>query len=274
MGIVVAVTVGAVVIIAATGLGGSPPGTSVISKSTSPTSAPFPVGVLDPAEPSGLAPPTASALRGYQLVYESDFNGSHLPNGWTSFAGVPTGASTGPLAPSHVVVHGGLLVLRTYRDPAYANQWVSGGLCQCGDPRTYGAFFVRSRITGPGPSAVSLLWPASNVWPPEIDFDENGGNARGTSATVHFGPADQIEQHSISIDMTRWHTWGIIWTPTTITFTVDGQSWAQVTTPLEIPNVPMRLDLEQRTACGINLDCPSRPQSLLVDWIAEYSLRH
>jgi Glycosyl hydrolases family 16 len=232
---------------------------------------PFPIGIVDTRAPSKMAPPGVNALSGYVRDYVSNFDGNTLPSGWYTFSGIPGGDPSGRLENSHVVVSDGLLRLNTWKDPAYGGNWVSGGLCQCGLPRTYGAFFVRSRVTGPGPSAISLLWPANNTWPPEIDFNENGGNARGTSATVHFGVTNQIDQSTISIDMTKWHTWGVIWSQDKITFTVDGQVWARVTTPLEIPNIPMRLDMEQRTACGTGLDCPTEPQSMLIDWVAEYS---
>ncbi len=80
----------------------------------------------------------------------------------------------------------GELLLSTYRDKHYQNRWVTGGLCQCGLPHVYGAYFVRSRSTGVGPNEVELLWPENNQWPPEIDFNETP-SAHQSSATVHWG---------------------------------------------------------------------------------------
>jgi len=230
----------------------------------------FPLGVVDATAQSGMAPPTPDALKGYTLSYLTDFNGTKLPVGWNVFTGVPGGDPGGQFASSHVVVSDGLLSLNTWQDPAYANKWVTGGLCQCGVSHIYAAYFVRSRITGAGPNEVELLWPYSNVWPPEVDFNETGAKDNRTSATVHFGAANNIDQLGLAMDMTKWHTWGVIVSKKAITFTVDGEKWGIVTAKAEIPTRPMTLDFEQRTSCQIALDCPKIPVSMQIDWVAEY----
>jgi hypothetical protein len=173
------------------------------------------------------------------------------------------------------VVGSGILSLNTFHDPAYGNEWVTGGVCDCGVAPTYGAFFVRSRITGAGPTNVELLWPQSNIWPPEIDFNETYGSSTGTSATVHWG-ASNTQHHSglNTVDMTKWHTWGVIWTPTSITYTIDGNVWDAVSSSsAQIPNVPMHLALQQQTWCGASpaWACPTAPQAMQVDWVTQYS---
>ena len=167
-----------------------------------------------------------------------------------------------------------MLSLNTFQDPNYNNEWVTGGLCQCGLSQTYGAYFVRSRLTGPGPTGVELLWPSANVWPPEIDFNETGGNTSQTSATVHWATStnpNNQDQRSLNIDMTQWHTWGVICTPTSIVYTVDGNVWGTVSNSSEVPNQPMTLDLQQQTWCASGWACPTAPQSMQIDWVAEYS---
>jgi len=216
---------------------------------------------------------TSNALPGYQLEYVNNFDGSTLPPGWDVFSGLPGGDPGGQFASTHVLVQGGLLRLNTWRDPKYQDRWVTGGLCQCGVTRKFGAYFVRSRVTGGGANEVQLLWPATNTWPPEIDFNENGGSLNSTSSTVHWGATNQTDQHSLSVDMTKWHTWGVIWTPTAIIYVIDGKAWAVVTETVEIAKVPMRLDLEQRTQCQSGFQCPRAPVSMLVDWVAEYAHR-
>lgn len=238
--------------------------------STSKVNILYPVGVADSSEPSGMAPPGPYALPGYNLSYLNDFNGTTLPPGWNVFTGVPGGDPGGRFAASHVVVSGGLLQLNTWQDPAFQNRWITGGLCQCEVAKTYGAYFVRSRLTGPGPNEVELLWPVTNKWPPELDFNETGGPSNSTSATVHYGLTNEIDQRKINIDMTQWHTWGVIWTPTVVKFTVDGQVWGAINLAWEIPSVPMTLDIEQRALCSLNRQCPTAPESMLVDWVAEY----
>jgi beta-glucanase (GH16 family) len=218
-----------------------------------------------------MAPPAVNAMPGYSQTYVNDFTGNSLPAGWSTFAGTPGGDPGSQWAASHVVVAGGLIQLNTAQDPAFGNNWVTGGVCQCGHSQTYGAYFVRSRTTGPGPTVVQLLWPAANVWPPEIDFNESDGTTGGTSATLHFGSSNSQDRRTVNIDMTQWHTWGVIWTPSSITYTVDGQVWGSVSVASEIPNQAMTLDIDQQTWCSIESACPSAPQSQLIDWTAEYT---
>jgi hypothetical protein len=248
-----------------------PAPTFPISSTTQHTA--FPTGTADSSEPSGKAPPGPNALAGYTLSYVHDFTGTSLPAGWDAFSGVPGGDPGGQFGLDHDVVSGGLLRLETYKDPAYNDKWVSGGVCQCGQSQTYGAYFVRSRVTGAGPTQVEMLWPAQNVWPPEIDFDETGGTTTGTSATLHYGAVNNLDQRSLNINMTQWHTWGVIWTPKSITYVVDGHAWAAVTAVNEVPHQPMSLHLQQQTSCdlGFSYACPTAPVSMLVDWVAAYT---
>lgn len=167
-----------------------------------------------------------------------------------------------------------MLSLNTFQDPNYGNEWVTGGLCQCGSSQTYGAYFVRSRVTGAGPTAVELLWPTVG-WPPEIDFNETGGDTSGTTATNIWaldssGDKDQA-QVNLNVNMTAWNTFGVIWTPTSLTYTVNGQVWGTFTNASEIPSQPMTLDLQQQTWCSSGWACPTAPQSMQIAWVAEYT---
>ena len=230
----------------------------------------YPTGTSNANEPSGESPPSATAFPGYTQTYVTDFNASTLPDGWSSFIGTPVGDPGGQWGAAHVTLNGGVLQLTTFQDPQYNNQWVAGGVCQCGLERTYGAYFVRSKMTGGGPTQVEMLWPASG-WPPEIDFSETYGATTYSMATDHFTPANLQIQRTVRVDMTQWHTWGVIWTPTAITYTVDGTVWGRVVGPLTIPNQSMTLHIQQQTWCASGFACPASPQSTLVDWVAEYA---
>jgi outer membrane protein OmpA-like peptidoglycan-associated protein len=135
---------------------------------------------------------------------------------------------------------------------------------------TYGAFFVRSRVTGSGPTIVELLWPLTG-WPPEIDFTETGGTTDATTATVIWSENGGQNQVHLNVDMTQWHTWGVIWTPTSLLYTVDGRVWGQFNIAADIPHQPMTLHLQQQTWCTFNYACPTTPESAQIDWITEYS---
>jgi beta-glucanase (GH16 family) len=169
-----------------------------------------------------------------------------------------------------VIVTQGLLRLRTYRDPAYGDQWTTGGICQCQRHVQYGAFFVRSRITQAGANSDELLWPSNNTWPPEIDFNENLNHLLLTTATTHWGSDNHYQFATLRINMTKWHTWGVIWTPTYVLFVVDGHPWHEFTEAANVPHIPMNLDFEQRAVCPSSFECPTVPSSMVVDWVAEY----
>jgi hypothetical protein len=229
------------------------------------------IGTPDPTEASAYAPPAPTALAGYAETYVTNFAGTSLPAGWDVFTGIPGGDPGGHFGASHVVVANGMLSLNTYRDPAWNNAWVTGGLCQCGVSNKYAAYFVRSRVTGPGPTEVELLWPTGNQWPPEIDFNETGGSITSTTSSVHFGATNTIIPRRVYINMTLWHTWGVIWTPSEVIYTVDGRIWGEFKSAQDISSVPMTLDLEQRQECEENRQCPTSPESMQVNWVAEYT---
>ena len=114
--------------------------------------------------------------------------------------------------------------MKTFRDRAFNYHWTTGGICQCRLPVKYGAFFVRSRITGPGANTVELLWPWNNAsWPPELDFNENLNHVFLTTSTTHWGTVDHAQFDIIRINMLNWHTWGVIWTPSYVLYVVDGR---------------------------------------------------
>lgn len=230
----------------------------------------YPVGTVNSAEPSGYGPPSASALVGYHLSYMNDFTGTTVPPGWNVFTGIPSSDPRGHFGISHTVVSGGELQLNTYRDPQWQNRWVTGGICQCEVARVYGAYFVRSRITGAGPTQVELLWPVSNIWPPEIDFNETGGSATSTTTSVHWGATNHVVRSEININMTLWHTWGVIWTPKYVVYTVDGNVWGTFKIAADIPRVRMTLDFESRQECEEHRQCPAANESMQIDWVAEY----
>lgn len=249
----------------------TPPPTTSTTTGSSPSVA-YPIGTADNSDQTGYAPPSATALAGYHQTYVTTFTGTSLPPDWQLYEGVPQGDSSGQFDRAHVTVSGGLLRINTYQDPNFNNEWVTGGTSLTGIAgQTYGAYFVRARLTGPGPTGVELLWPDAPVWPPEIDFNETYGSTTATSATVHYTSANSQIPKSLNIDMTQWHTFGVIWTASSITYTVDGNVWGTVTQQNAIPNIPMHISLQSQTWCSAGWACPTAPQSMLVDWVAEYT---
>jgi len=220
-------------------------------------------------EPSGDAPPTSSYLPGYSLSYETTFPGTSLPSGWAAFQGAAAGDPGSQWSPSNVTVGGGLLQLNATQNNG---QWVTGGVSSS-RALTYGAIFVNSRVTGAGPTQVEMLYPVSG-WPPEVDFDETYGGTTYSMATDHYGGSANLQIHdTYDVDMTQWHTWGIIWTPSSISYTIDGTVWATVAGSGEVPDQPMTLNIQQQTYCGASSPyaCPTSNASTQVDWVAEFT---
>jgi hypothetical protein len=236
-----------------------------------PTSASCWPSIPSSKEPSGLSPLAAGAAPRYTLTYCNDFTGTSLPKGWDKFSGVPRGDPSGYFEPSHVIVRNGIVQLQTYRDPSRHHAWATGGICHCGAPHTYGAFFVRSKATGAGPDDVELLWPVAHVWPPEIDFNESTAYPLRTAWTVHYAPGNQTVWHAAWVNLWQWHTWGVYWTPKSLTFTVDGVVWGHVTSSHAIPRGAMTLDIQSQTYCGIAPECPTAPASFEIDWVEEFT---
>jgi Glycosyl hydrolases family 16 len=219
----------------------------------------------------------------WHRVLFDDFNHGLRPSRWGTYSGHPGGDPGGLWAPSHAVVAHGMLNLETYRDPRFGGRWVSAGVSSAPALRqTYGKYEVRLRIDrGKGVAFVALLWPVRDVWPPEIDFAEDGGetNARDHStATLHYGADDSQLQRTVHVNLARWHTVGVEWQPGRLTYTLDGKTWASVRSRF-VPNQPMEMDLQtQAGTCGDPYaPCPdaSTPAHVnaQIDWVAAYAYR-
>lgn len=219
----------------------------------------------------------------WRRVFFDDFSHGLRRSRWGPYSGRPGGDPGGLWAPSHAVVKNGVLNLETYRDRRFGGQWVSGGVSSAPALRqTYGMYEVRMRVDrGRGVAFVALLWPVRDVWPPEIDFAENGGESSARdhiAATLHYDANDSQLQRSVRVDLTRWHTVGVQWLPGRLTYTIDGRPWATVRSAA-VPSQPMELDLQtQAGTCGDSYaPCPGRETPAHVNaqikWVAAYALR-
>lgn len=216
-------------------------------------------------------------IPGWHQVFADDFNGTSLNTAnWGAYAGEPGGDPTGWWDPSHVVVSGGLLTLAGYKDQAVkSGVFVTGGIGMTNaHAQTYGKYLVRMRVDkGAYVSAIALLWPEKNVWPPEIDFNEDWDNNRlHTYSWFHCGPNGndncRIHNSLSGYDFSQWHTLGVEWTVGKLAFTIDGITWATVTDS-KVPSIPMDLDIQSQAL---------KPESLIpsevdvqVDWVAVYA---
>jgi beta-glucanase (GH16 family) len=243
--------------------------------SAAPTSSPqtgSSVGAASTDSPPGSMP-------GWRLVYSQGFNGSVLPPGWGAYEGQPGGDPYGQWDPANVVVRGGALHLLATSSAGAG--YTTGGVKFHGNPQTYGMYLVRMKgdyEPGLQISDIALLWPNSKAWPPEIDFFEDRGGMRAAYlATVHPGPSgDNSNQRHVGVDCnaTRWHTYGVQWTPKSITFSIDGHPAGAAVPNSGLPgwpDIPMNLALQSQ---NLGAAQPSHPiETLTVDWVAEYAMR-
>jgi hypothetical protein len=240
-----------------------------------------------PLDPSGENPSTA--LPGFTLKYVQDFDGNSIPSNWDAYHGTPGGmsADVAQWVPSMCAFSGGEAHFK-------AMGIDSCGLQYYGNPQVYGAWFARlkgdSQPSNIFFSNIFLLFPASNQWPPEIDIYEDGGGRSSTSASMYntvgdlcgssplpecLQPYGQSNGQSggVSNDDTEWHTYGVEWTPSGVTWFIDGRviytaSASQVKSPAKQPAVPMYMDLQSQNVQGAG--APTERESMTVDWVEEY----
>jgi beta-glucanase (GH16 family) len=217
----------------------------------------------------------------WRRVFFDDFSHGLRSSQWGTYSGQPGGDPGGWWSPSHAVVAHGVLNLETYRDPRYGGRWVSAGVSSAHAlKQTYGKYEVRVRADrGKGVAFVTLLWPVGNVWPPEIDFAESGGETSvrdHVTATLHYRSDNSQIQRTLPVDLTQWHTVGVEWLPGKLIYTIDGRRWAVVRSGA-VPDQPMELDLQaQAGTCGVSFaPCPDGQTpahvNAQIQWVAAYA---
>ena len=265
---------------------GSSPTSSTPTASTPTGSTTGSSGGLDP---SGQNP--ATTLSGFSLKYVQEFNGNSIPPDWDAYPGVPGGesASVAQWEPSMCTFSGG------------EAHFMASGIDSCGmqfygDSQEYGAWFARLKgdyePSNMWFSDIFLLWPANNQWPPEIDIYEDGGRSRSNTNASMFNtvgnicgssptqqclrPYEQSNAQSggVANNGTVWHTYGVEWTPSGVTWLEDGNviytaPASQVKSPAQQPALPMNMDLQSQNLTGAGT--PTTRETMTVDWVEEFS---
>lgn len=151
------------------------------------------------------------------------------------------------------------------------------GLCLCKasvKPTTpYGRYEIRARASANTDHGFAmLLWPNAENWPAggEIDIAEYNAARSKLWTTVHYSTTNKRYISGTLGDYTQWHTYGVEWTASDITYYVDGVVLMTVTDPAAIPRQAMHLALQAGTNEGVK--SPSNTSATLdVAWINEYS---
>ena len=162
----------------------------------------------------------------------------------------------------------------------------------------YGKVECRARFLRQPSGGHTGIWmmpsPPTEKWPKsgEIDIMEHLGKENKIYETVHSWYLDDMNitdpkgQGTVEVDNTDWNTYGVTWTPDSITFTVNGNKY------LSYPNLnlsdsqeasyqwpfnhPFYLILSQSlggegTWAG-PIDNSELPAVFQIDWIKVYSL--
>lgn len=121
------------------------------------------------------------------------------------------------------------------RNGALSQVGYSSGLIttKCSFQQTYGYFEIRARWTG-GKGVWPAFWllPAGGEWPPEIDVIE----AHGDKPTVAFQSLHSklhkpiTRKVAMSGSSDQFHVYGVLWTPQTLDYYIDGIRTASIPT--------------------------------------------
>jgi beta-glucanase (GH16 family) len=73
---------------------------------------------------------------------------------------------------------------------------------------------------------------------------------------------------------TRWHTYGVEWTPSGVTWLIDGRviytaPASKVKSPAKQPAIPMNMGLQSQNLAGAGT--PTRRETMTVDWAEQFS---
>jgi hypothetical protein len=241
--------------------------------------------------PSGQAMPVGNQP-GWKQVFRDNFTGTTISPKWNAYRGAIGGGVGGWWAASHAVVRSGELVLKTYQDPTACtdaaicplfNDEVSGGV-KMKLAQTYGKYLIRVRTTPVADTQfLAILWPAVGTGPPETDFAVEGGplNLTTIGAMIKYGPTattttETIVPDSVTANPAQWHTLGVVWSPGSVTYSIDGTVWATEANP-NISSAPMNLVLQSQTTCeavpGHTCTAPwaTTEPNVDVDWVVAYT---
>lgn len=243
----------------------------------------------------------------WECTFSDNFEGTALNRSkWLPTKTSETGYLNGPTAcfvdtPNNISVSNGTLKLRARREAAPFNcvgsftmQYTSGSVstAQGRFSQTYGRFEIRAKVP---PAQVKGLQSSLWLWPDdaarygaypasgEIDIAEMYSQYPDRAIPyVHYNPlllVDPLATNTLCFisNPDAFHTYALEWTPTTLTFSYDGQiclvdTWAPAL-PLQRPqpfNQPFFVALTQALGVGTNTFDPNTtplPATTEVDYV-------
>jgi beta-glucanase (GH16 family) len=176
-------------------------------------------------------------------LFEDDFNGSSLnlkkwtPScfGWTDTAVTVSPNSPTAYDPKQVSVKGGNLRLQAVKKTEHGEKYTSG--CVWTGPHKFAiapttaspvAMEARIYLPAASPGVIAnwpAFWASGTNWPTNGEIDVMEGLGGKAAWHFHYGTQSNPLQSGATVrgNYTGWHTYGALWTPTTVTFYYDGK---------------------------------------------------
>jgi beta-glucanase (GH16 family) len=237
-------------------------------------------------------PASTGSPQQWKLVWEDDFTGNGLPRNWTSLVS-GNGFGDESLAwfgsnNATLTGHGGLVITADkgaseytcwYGPCKYISADISTSFAQ-----EYGRFEARIKL----PSGRGL-WPgfwmipqptkADPELPGEIDILEvNNQNPYKVSGYAHDGPIFSYEakKYLAQPPSSQFHIYGVDWTSTGITWTLDGKSYGHINAykdwPFDRPFIMLLTLAVGGTWAGSPTASTVFPAEMQVSWVRVYKM--
>ncbi len=234
-----------------------------------------------------------SVPSGYSLVFLDNFTTLnpvwHSGHWWTKEGDLSTTKTNEQQAysPANLSILNGMLAITARKQTVDVNGTpynYTSGLAETGGDQygypyhfafQYGYMEARIKIpAGQGLWPAFWLWPANYQDPPEIDNMEIlGEQPQTTYMTYHFPGGGSWQQKYTGVNFSsNFHIFACKWTPTDLTWYIDGVEVASYTDAALVPHQPMYLILN--LAVGGDWPGPVSdsvlPATMLVDWVKVY----
>jgi Ricin-type beta-trefoil lectin domain/Glycosyl hydrolases family 16 len=233
-------------------------------------------------DPSGQPMPIGD-LPGWHQIFTDNF-ATPVPLGsfpsavsskWTAYSGFSDTSGHGTYDPAKVIsIASGVMTMHLHTENGVhlvsaPTPIIPGHGAYQG--QTYGRYAVRFRADPvPGYKTAWLLWPDTDKWQEgEIDFPEGSLDGDIDAFIHHRGDPQSQEAYSTNITYSSWHTAVIEWTPSSVTYILDGKTIGSDTNTAVIPDTPMRWILQTETTPGGPAD--SAAGNVQIDWVTMYS---
>jgi hypothetical protein len=240
------------------------------------------------AGPLGQSMPVGDLPGWHQIFTENfasnapvgSFPGSVYGSKWTGYVdGQKDTTGNGHYYPSKVLsVNNGVLNMYLHTENGVHMVAAPVPIIKAGQPYAgmlYGRYTIRFKTDSLAGNKTSwLLWPDSETWPAdgEIDLPEGDLNSNISAFTHWEGGTSEnsyVAYRLSTLYGSAWHTATTEWTPSAVTFYLDGQVIGYSTS--NIPNTPMHWVVQAETSTFGVVPSNSTAGNVQVDWVTAYS---